>query len=153
MTCRYYPNSNAHYLTHWGWVTHIYVSKLAIIGSDNGLSPDRHQAIIWTNAGLLLIGPLGTNFSEILIESLTFSFKKMYFKVSSVKRWPFCLDLNVLISAWWFITWQLYVSHCFNTLTFNLSYSVFIYWYLKMYKSICRPVKESYTVCENLMKL
>ena len=52
---------------------YICVSKLTIIGSDNGLSPDRRQAIIWTNAGLsLLIGPLGTNFSEILIEILTF---------------------------------------------------------------------------------
>ena len=28
---------------------HIYVSKLTIMGSDNGLSPDRRQAIIWTN--------------------------------------------------------------------------------------------------------
>ena len=38
------------------------------IGSDNGLSPGRRQAIIWTNDGLLLDGPLGTNFSEISIE-------------------------------------------------------------------------------------
>ena len=77
-------------------MTHICVSKLTIIGSDNGLSPDRRQAIICTNAGLLLIGPLGRNFSEILIEILTFSFKKMRLKVSSAKRRPFCLDLNVL---------------------------------------------------------
>ena len=83
-------------LTRWGWVTHICVNKLTIIGSDNGLSPDRRQVIIWTNAGLLLIGPLGTNFSEILIEILTFSFKKMRLKVSSAKRRPFCLGLNVL---------------------------------------------------------
>ena len=55
-------------LTHWGRVTHICVSKLIIIGSDNGFAPTRRQAIIWTNAGILLIGPLGTNFSEILIE-------------------------------------------------------------------------------------
>ena len=54
-------------LTHWGRVTHICVSNLAIIGSDNGLSPGRRQAIIWTNAGILSIGPFGTNFSEILI--------------------------------------------------------------------------------------
>ena len=74
------------------------VSKLTIIGSDNGLSPDRRQAIIWTNDGILLIGPLGTkNFSEILIEILTFSFKKMRMKVSSAKRRPFCLGLNVLM--------------------------------------------------------
>ena len=57
-----------HSLTHWGRVTNIYVSNLTIIGSDNGLSPGRRQAIIWTNAGILLIGPLGTNFSEILIQ-------------------------------------------------------------------------------------
>ena len=82
--------------SHWGRVTHICVSKLIIIGSDNGLSPDRRQAIIWTNAGLLLIGPLGTNFSEILIEILISSFKKMRLKVSSSKRWTFCSDLNVL---------------------------------------------------------
>ena len=83
-------------LTHWGRVMHICVSKLNIIGSDNGLSPDRRQAIIWTNAGLLLIGPLGTNFSEIFIEILTFSFKKIHLKVSSAKRRPFCLGLNVI---------------------------------------------------------
>ena len=47
---------------------HICISKIIIIGSDNGLSPDRWQAIIWTSAGILLIGPLGTNFSEILME-------------------------------------------------------------------------------------
>ena len=54
-------------LTHWGRVMHICVSKLTIIGSDNGLSSDLRQDIIWTNAGILLIGPLETNFSEILI--------------------------------------------------------------------------------------
>ena len=56
------------------------------IGSNNGLSPIRHQAIIKTNAGLLSIGPLGTNFSEILIKIRSFSFKKM----SSTKWRPFC---------------------------------------------------------------
>ena len=54
---------SAWWLTHWGRVTHICVGKLAMIGSDNGLSPARRQAIIWTNAGILLIGPLGTNSS------------------------------------------------------------------------------------------
>ena len=55
-------------LTHWGRVTHICVGYLTIIGPDNGLSPGRRQAIIWTNAGILLISPLGTNFDEILIK-------------------------------------------------------------------------------------
>ena len=86
-----------HYLTHWGRVTHICISNLSIIGSDNGLSPDRRQAIIWTNAGILLIGPLGTNFSEILIGIQTFSFKKMHLKMSSAKWRPLCLGLNVLM--------------------------------------------------------
>ena len=83
-------------LTHWGRVTHICVSIPTILGSDNGLSPGRRQAIICTNEWILLIGPLSTNFSEILIKILTFSFKKMHMKVSSAKRWPFCLGLNVL---------------------------------------------------------
>ena len=83
-------------LTHWGRVTHICVSKLTIIGSDNGLSPDRRQAIIWTNAGILLIRPSGTNFNEMLIEILTVSFMKMRLKVLSAKWRPFCLGINVL---------------------------------------------------------
>ena len=83
-------------LTHWGRVTHICVGKQTIIGSDNGLSPGRRQAIIWTNAGILLIGPLGTNLSEISIKILTFSFTKMRLKVSSAKWRPFCLGLNGL---------------------------------------------------------
>ena len=78
-------------LTHWGRVTHICVSKQTIIGPDNGLSPDRN------NAGLLLIGPLGTKFSEIVIEIRIFSFKKMGLNVSSAKWWPFCLGLNVFM--------------------------------------------------------
>ena len=83
-------------LTHWGRVTHICVGNLTIIGSDNGLSPGRRQAIIWTNVGILLIGPLGSNFSEMLIEIHTFSFKKIHLKMSSGKWRPFWLGLNVL---------------------------------------------------------
>ena len=85
-------------LTHWGLATHICFGKLTIIGSDNGLSPGRRQAIIWTIAGILLIGPLWTNFSEILIGIQTFSFKKMRLKMPSAKWRPFCLGLNVLRS-------------------------------------------------------
>ena len=83
-------------LNHWGRVTHICVSKLNIIGSDNGLAPGRRQTIIWTNDGILLIEPLGTNFSEILIGIQIFSFKKMHLKMSSAKWRPFFLGLNVL---------------------------------------------------------
>ena len=71
----------------------LWVSNLTIISTDNSLSPGQCQAIIWTNAGILLIGPLITNFSEISIEILTFSFKKMHLKVLSVKSRPFCLNV------------------------------------------------------------
>ena len=66
-------------------VAYICVSKLTIFG----LLPERRQAIIWTNARLLSIGPLGTNFGEILSEIHTFSFKKMHLKTSSTKWRPF----------------------------------------------------------------
>ena len=85
-----------HDLTHWGRVTHICIVKLTIIGSDNGLAPRQRQAIVWTNAEILLIGPLGTNFNEIGIGIQTFSLTKMHSKLSSAKWRPFCLGLNVL---------------------------------------------------------
>ena len=74
-------------------MTHICVNKLNMTGSDYGLSPDRRQAIIWTNAGI----SLGINFSEISIGIHTFSFKKMHLKISSAKWRPFGVGLNVLI--------------------------------------------------------
>ena len=82
-------------LTHWDRVTHVCVGNLSIIGSDNGLSPGRCQAIICTNAGILYSGPLGTKFCDILIKIHTFSFNKIYLKMSA-EWWPFCLDLNGL---------------------------------------------------------
>ena len=72
-------------LIHWGRVTHICVSTLAIIGSDIGLSPNRRQAIIWVNAGIImimLIGLVGTNSSEIWMEIYAFSCMKMHLKMS-----------------------------------------------------------------------
>ena len=101
-----------------------YVSPTyAIIGSDNGLSPGRRQPIIWIKAGILLIEPIGRNFSEILIEIYTFSFKKMHLKISSGKWPPLCLGLNGLkvdlfvissinksFPSW--IKWVLIHRHC-----------------------------------------
>ena len=75
-------------------MAHICVGDLAIIGSDNGLSPGRREAIICTNAGMLLIGLLAANVSEIIIESHTFSFMKVYLEMSPEK--PFCLRSSVL---------------------------------------------------------
>ena len=70
--------------------------KWVIIGSDNGLSPVRHQNVIWTNAGILLTGPWGTNFSELLIGIQTLSSKKLHLNMSSAKWRLFCLELNIL---------------------------------------------------------
>ena len=49
---------SAAYMRQFNWVN---------IGSGDGLSPVRRQAITWTNAALLSIGPLWTNVSEIWI--------------------------------------------------------------------------------------
>ena len=62
-------------LTHWGRLAHICVCKPTIISSDNGLSPGRPQVIFWTNAGILLIRPIGPKFKEI---KHAFSFKKIH---------------------------------------------------------------------------
>ena len=82
-------------LTHWGRMTHICFSELIIVGSSNGLPPGQRQ----TNAGILLIGPLWTHFSEILIE--IYSFTKMQFEMSSGNWQPLCLSLNVLTIKVW----------------------------------------------------
>ena len=86
-------------------MTQICVSTLTIIGSDNGLPPDQRQAITGANAGILLIRTLGTNFSEILGDIHSFSFKKMHLKMSSAK-WRLGLNeltsdqLSVDVSGW-----------------------------------------------------
>ena len=114
-------------LTHWGWVTYICVGNVTIIGPDNGVSPGQRQAIIWTNAGILLIGPLGTNLSEIH----TFWFKKMRFKLSSGKWRPFCLRLNVLTQ------WGLVVHIWFNELS-HLLFQLMTCSLHKIWNVICK---------------
>ena len=57
---------------------HKWVSKLTIFGSDNGLSPGWRQAIIWNDAGILLIGPLGINLIKIVGEIHVFWFREMH---------------------------------------------------------------------------
>ena len=87
------PVSSHSRVQHWRIYPecHIYASvNWVSFGSDNGLSPNRHQAIILTNAGLLSIGPLGRSFNEILIKIQNFSFTKMHLKMSSAKWRPFC---------------------------------------------------------------
>ena len=81
--------------THWGQMTHICVGQMTRISSDNDLVPEQRQAIFWTNTGILLIGPLGTNFSEILIEIQTFFLNMIHLKMPSANidhfSWPKCV--------------------------------------------------------------
>ena len=116
-------------------MTHICVVNLIIIGSDNGLSPDRRQAIILTNAGILLIGTLGTNFSEILIEIHTFSFKKMRFKMLATKWRPFCLSLNELSDL--IIVW---IHQLSSSITMNIA---LLYGLLKSFLRILMSKKSA----------
>ena len=99
-------------------MTHICVGRRTITGSDNGLSPGQRQAIIWTNAGILWIGPLETNFSEMLREIKTFSLKKIRLKISA-KCCPFRLGLNV---RWLTQAFNQYLSRdCTIELVVNLN--------------------------------
>ena len=64
----------------------IYASvKQAMIGSNNGLAPNRRQAITWTKNGLLLKGPFEKNFRENSIKIQQCPCKKMNLKISSAK--------------------------------------------------------------------
>ena len=61
----------------------------------------QYTNLLWfrylTNAGILLIGTLGTNFSEILIGIQTFSFEEMHFKMLSAK-WRPCVSASMLLT-------------------------------------------------------
>ena len=74
-----------------------------IIGLDNGLAPNRRQAIIWINDDLVywriyaslglneFTGPLGTNFIEIqiIIQRFLFdAFENVVFKLAVNLSWP-----------------------------------------------------------------
>ena len=85
-------------IIHLGRVTHICVGNLTIIGSDNGLSPGRRKPIIWTNAEILFIGPLGTKFIEIQIGIQEFLYKKMLENVvcvmATILSLPHCVKVT-----------------------------------------------------------
>ena len=79
------------YITRLSPYCRIYASvNLVSIGSDNGLSPIRRKAIIYTSSELLSIGPFGINLSEILIKIQNFTFTEMHMKISFPKWRPFC---------------------------------------------------------------
>ena len=87
-------------LTHWGRVMHICVGNLTTIGSDNGLSPGRHQAIIWTNAGILLAGlvekKLQWNFNQnpFIHENV---FESVVCEMVAILSRPECVNWKALV--------------------------------------------------------
>ena len=78
----------------------IWVSKVPITGADNGLSPGQREAIIWTNSGILLPGPLGTKFSEISIGINTDiviqenAFQNVVHNVAAILSRPQCVNME-----------------------------------------------------------
>ena len=86
--------------THWGQETQISISEWVIIGSGNGLSPVRCQAITWTNDDIISIVPSKTYFSEISIKIYKFSIKKIHSNMLSANCWPFFSSLHLLLSIW-----------------------------------------------------
>ena len=94
---------NASPLTPWGRVMHICVNKLNHHWSRYKLvlAPTRRQAIIWTSAGILLTGPLVTNFIAILFKIHILSFKKINFKnvwkVAAILSRPQCVRILIMI--------------------------------------------------------
>ena len=81
---------------------------------------------------MLLIGPLRTNFSEILFESHTLSFKKMHFKMSSAKMLIFQGPQCVKASWWMSFRWKENDNSSETTiqlLTCELNYTPRVVWY------------------------
>ena len=100
--------------TYWGRVTHIYIGKLSIIGSDNDLSPGRRQSIIWTNAGMLLI--------ETNLDSNRGFFRprdlKIWWMTSSTLHQALCIISNPSVNSNW--------SYCPKTLNSGQNRQFFV---------------------------
>ena len=75
---------------HFTSLIYVYASvNWVSIGSNNGLSPGRRQAIIWTNADILsnITQSTHLNFKYNFFE--IFPFTKMHLNISSAKWLPF----------------------------------------------------------------
>ena len=96
--------------------------------------PIQCQAINCVNAVLLPIGPLGTNFSQLLFEIQIFSIKKMRLKMSSEKM-PAILSRSQCVKrncpARYVITWAWtidasYIEKCIVCFIISISYLIVI---------------------------
>ena len=114
-----------------GW--RIYASlKWVNVGSGNGLSPVRRQAITWTNDYLLSIRPIGKKFSDFFfIEIQTFLLTKLHLimssaKVAAILSRPQCVIIINVLSGhlWqWPSQWNSYVpKRILKLLAFVMKY-------------------------------
>ena len=101
-------------LTHWGQVTHIYISKLTIIGSDNGFLPGLCQAIIWTNDNILPITSQGTYFNDILIQENAIVVSKMAAILSRTQCVKACIIITELTWGYWWLEIKMKQNKLFN---------------------------------------
>ena len=114
-------------LTHWGRATHICVSKLTVVGSDNGLSPGWRQAIIWINDGILLIRPLGLQwnlkqnwhifiqenaFENIVCEIAAILSRSQCVKRILTQRRSYVLSSVALTTSWQHEVQMISISEC-----------------------------------------
>ena len=115
---------------------------LWLMGCSSYVSTDSCQAIIWTSAGTLFIGPLGTDFNELLNKIQWFSVKKMNLKMLFAKFWPFCLCLTVLNNCHCSGAWFILMLSTFGLLTMLISYRFDIspVWILNI--SICCDIHQ-----------
>ena len=109
-------NGDNAFLPNWGQVTHVYFSKLTTIGSDNGLLSDRRHVFIWTNAAILLIRPLGTNFNEFCVEihifSLKIPFESVVWKMAVISARSKCIEMWCCVINW--VLYRIYQTYFIN---------------------------------------
>ena len=109
-------------LTHWGRVTHICVSKLTIIGSDNGLSPGRHHHYLnqcWNIVNSNLTNKLQWNLKRnscIFIHEN--GFENVVCEMASILSRPPCVT-NATIRAY---MWNRILCICFCSQYCTLSW-------------------------------
>ena len=118
---------------------HTCISKLTMVGSDD-LSPGRRQAIIWTSAGILLSGTLGTNFNETLTRRNSYifiqgnAFENIINKMADILSLPQCVHALKAEQ-----TWPLSTFHKFS--------HVSVYQRLILAFGYCRCMRLCVSVC------
>ena len=147
-------------LTRWGRVTHTCVSRLNVIGSDNGLSPGWFQAIIWTNIGILLIGPLGKQFQWNLNRNLHIfiqknAFENVVWKMSAILSRPQCVNTSQQPMSYkmWMLSSYIVCKTCLGYSSTNNISSTFTNSVLLWYNNFSSDLYKLLNICRILWRL